>query len=685
MDEENVVNMEEENEPIRLQSNIGNSTLIYEISKEKPEYDYGKLTLLYVKEKEEEEEEEESRVVQLINPYSEDYKVDSIEKYLNLKDVASSVSFVQKAIDGTLEYLSNQLSEELGNVLDGYFTIGRHGMDENGVMVEGAERFNDYRNNKALGVYSHVEGFNNKALGNASHAGGMGTIASGAYQFACGRYNIEDINKYVFIIGNGIDNDNRHNGFAIDWNGHVYLGGSLDTASPLRASRIFGKNNHSLQFINMADSTKTGAQTSEGGAAIEFKRMTYDSEGNLVKDIVLGFWDFEKISQTEGLVTLFPSRERNGGQEQSLNPPLTNLGSDDERWNTIYCKGAKINNWEIKDKLITQRYNTALQSNRQFQLTMQANPGSKDEYSCFQLKSVNKDDPNDIEYLFSVSHKGYVYTKGITLQGKNINQVGALQGSSGNPLNLSLVDKDSNIFGQLELSYKESTGGPGRFILQKGKDTEYKYLMQLGTSENPWEYIYVNKITALDRIILNGPLETKNITPLDSDDSYSGTYDNPWTRIYSKWIVAKQYIEVWGNVFIKNRDDDIGGVLSGILSADRKIHAPEIIAENRLETTAGFIPYLEGSTITRKKADGTDETLECLYIGGKGLTKEIRISFHGGEDVTEENRPQIYLYGINFNYADMSKLHTLSRSLINKGINPSKIQVDTNGFLKISQ
>ena len=143
-----------------------------------------------------------------------------------------------------------------------------------------AEIFNDYTNNKAIGINAHAEGGNNTALGNYAHAEGNTTEAYGAYthaegnetrayglyshaegkntwtngtsshaegnytmanyanshseglytvansecQHVQGKYNRSDQNnKYAFIIGNGTGSNARSNAFAVDWNGLVYV------------------------------------------------------------------------------------------------------------------------------------------------------------------------------------------------------------------------------------------------------------------------------------------------------------------------------------------------------------------------------------------------------------------------------------------------------------------------------
>ena len=57
-----------------------------------------------------------------------------------------------------------------------------------------------------------------------SHAEGCYTKASSDYQHVQGKFNIEDTTgKYAFIIGNGTDDSNRSNAFAIGWDGKIYI------------------------------------------------------------------------------------------------------------------------------------------------------------------------------------------------------------------------------------------------------------------------------------------------------------------------------------------------------------------------------------------------------------------------------------------------------------------------------
>lgn len=129
----------------------------------------------------------------------------------------------------------------------------------------GAEIFNAYSDNKAIGAYAHAEGYQTVAIGMFSHAEGgttiakeLGshaegagskanamyshaegnatvtnamfthaegykTIASSENQHVEGKYNVEDSQgKFAHIIGNGTGNNARSNAFAVDWNGKIY-------------------------------------------------------------------------------------------------------------------------------------------------------------------------------------------------------------------------------------------------------------------------------------------------------------------------------------------------------------------------------------------------------------------------------------------------------------------------------
>jgi hypothetical protein len=86
---------------------------------------------------------------------------------------------------------------------------------------------------QAVGGYSHTEGNTTQAIGDYSHAEGLGTITSGSYQHAQGQYNLSSSAQSAFIIGNGIDINNRSNlvfasGSQFQVTGSLLVSGSID-------------------------------------------------------------------------------------------------------------------------------------------------------------------------------------------------------------------------------------------------------------------------------------------------------------------------------------------------------------------------------------------------------------------------------------------------------------------------
>ena len=156
----------------------------------------------------------------------------------------------------------------------------------------GAEIFNNYNQNKAIGAYSHAEGIGTVAYGycshaegqeseasgeyshaegwvttasgyaahaegsgttasgNFSHAEGNGTKASSANQHAQGKYNVADSSdKYAFIIGNGTANNARSNAFAIDWNGLIYVNNATTGVDVSSIASTIGDINTVLESL----------------------------------------------------------------------------------------------------------------------------------------------------------------------------------------------------------------------------------------------------------------------------------------------------------------------------------------------------------------------------------------------------------------------------------------------------
>lgn len=73
----------------------------------------------------------------------------------------------------------------------------------------------------ASGQASHAEGRGSEASGNYSHASGRGTRATNEGSHAVGRWN--DDGDAFFVVGDGTNNNQRHDAFKVDRNGDTWV------------------------------------------------------------------------------------------------------------------------------------------------------------------------------------------------------------------------------------------------------------------------------------------------------------------------------------------------------------------------------------------------------------------------------------------------------------------------------
>ena len=92
-----------------------------------------------------------------------------------------------------------------------------------GTHATGTEAHAEGLETYAVGSYSHAEGTNTVAAAPSSHAQNSGTIASASGQTAMGTYNTAMNEDYCLVIGNGSGDSDRHNAFAMKWNGNIVL------------------------------------------------------------------------------------------------------------------------------------------------------------------------------------------------------------------------------------------------------------------------------------------------------------------------------------------------------------------------------------------------------------------------------------------------------------------------------
>jgi hypothetical protein len=105
----------------------------------------------------------------------------------------------------------------------------------------------------SFGDYSHSEGYQTTSIGIGSHTEGLGTISNGNYQHVQGQYNLTASTDSAFIIGNGIDDNNRSNlvyaaGNEFNIYGDLTVTGNT-TINTLSATTFYG-NGCNLDYVN---------------------------------------------------------------------------------------------------------------------------------------------------------------------------------------------------------------------------------------------------------------------------------------------------------------------------------------------------------------------------------------------------------------------------------------------------
>lgn len=147
-----------------------------------------------------------------------------------------------------------------------------------------AEGYYTYAN----GINSHSEGYATIVNGDYSHAGGYYTIASGNNQYVSGKYNIEDLNNlYAVIVGIGTYNNNRLNGYTLDWSGNGWYAGKVsvtDTTPVLNTdltSKLYVDTMLALK-ADIQDIPDISGKADKVSNATSGNFASLDANGNLV-------------------------------------------------------------------------------------------------------------------------------------------------------------------------------------------------------------------------------------------------------------------------------------------------------------------------------------------------------------------------------------------------------------------
>ena len=150
-------------------------------------------------------------------------------------DITNNVISVDSnlTVEGETAYL--QYTEPIDVTKQDILVSGENIKTINNISLLGSGNLNVGASNLVNGTaIGSIRGINSKAedsnysLGNNSITTGVGTIGQSRSQTVIGEYNIADSTssptsrgQYVFLVGNGIDDNTRSNAFSVDWQGNV--------------------------------------------------------------------------------------------------------------------------------------------------------------------------------------------------------------------------------------------------------------------------------------------------------------------------------------------------------------------------------------------------------------------------------------------------------------------------------
>jgi hypothetical protein len=165
---------------------------------------------------------------------------------------------------------------------------------DDGAHAEGRETI-------ASGQYSHAAGYQTTAAGDYSHAGGNNTEAFANYQTVVGKYNVLSNNTSLFVVGDGLDNSNRHDVLRVN-SGSVEITGSLFVTQTMSASII----SSSYVRTNGIDITPKTAQLTIGGDNVNLASGSISGlfeSGSLMTAGTIGKFDIEVLAMDYNFAT----------------------------------------------------------------------------------------------------------------------------------------------------------------------------------------------------------------------------------------------------------------------------------------------------------------------------------------------------------------------------------------------
>ena len=136
----------------------------------------------------------------------------------------------------------------------------------------------------ANGAASHAEGENTTAIGNNSHAGGTGTKALFTNEVAYGSYNKSNSDT-LFSIGDGTDDDARHNAFEITKTGGILHDKNIATTDDIPVLTPYAKK---TDVPGIKVNEAVNADTVGGKSADDFAQLKYLGENQIDTKTAVG-------------------------------------------------------------------------------------------------------------------------------------------------------------------------------------------------------------------------------------------------------------------------------------------------------------------------------------------------------------------------------------------------------------
>ena len=136
----------------------------------------------------------------------------------------------------------------------------------------------------ASSICSHAEGKNTTASGGYSHAGGIGTKALKSSEVAYGRYNVSNSNT-LFSIGDGTNDDARHNAFEITKTGGILHDKNIATTDDIPDLTPYAKK---TDVPGIKVNEAVNADTVGGKGADDFAQLKYLGENQIDTKTAVG-------------------------------------------------------------------------------------------------------------------------------------------------------------------------------------------------------------------------------------------------------------------------------------------------------------------------------------------------------------------------------------------------------------